>query len=426
MLTIEGQIINDNRTFRGRVEIGDDGIITKVSEPTGASDIVLDEELLFPGFVDLHVHARECADHSQDYKEDFTTAGEAAINGGVTAFMDMPNNSVPPIDVSSYEEKKQLVKKAAVEIVLYAAMTPNSAPLSFPVPYKAFTTKSVGDTFFSSLADLEKAAEKYANQSVSFHCEDPEIIRANQDEPTHSKQRPAEAEILAIDFVLKLIEKYHIQGKICHLSTRRGLEKIVEARNKGVNVTCEVTPHHLYFDESSSFQMNPVRSHSQEAETADAPKAHPTSNRVNPPLRLREDRLALITSLKNGEIDYLATDHAPHTIAEREKGISGLPLLDTYGPFTSWLMAEHKFTPQDIARVCSFNPGKFINQFASYKFGRIEPGFIGSLTVIDMRNPVKIDKTMLKTKCHWSPFEGVRFPGRVKFTIVKGKICKET
>ena len=77
---------------------------------------MLDEELLFPGFVDLHVHARECADHSQDYKEDFTTAGEAAINGGVTAFMDMPNNSVPPIDVSSYEEKNQLVKKQRLRL----------------------------------------------------------------------------------------------------------------------------------------------------------------------------------------------------------------------------------------------------------------------------------------------------------------------
>jgi dihydroorotase len=147
---------------------------------------------------------------------------------------------------------------------------------------------------------------------------------------------------------------------------------------------------------------------------------------TNPPLRSRADRLALIEGLKNGTIDYLATDHAPHILAEKEKGTSGMPHLDTFGSFTTWLMAEHGFTPGDIARVCSYNPGKWFNQFSPIKFGEIKPRFAGSLTVLDMKWPIKIEKPRLKTKCAWSPFEGIQFPGRVAMTIIKGKVYNLT
>ena len=399
MLTIEGNIVNKDKTFRGRVEIGDDGLISSVSKETGKADIVLNQELIFPGFVDLHVHAREDASHKEDYKEDFATAGEAAINGGVAAFAEMPNNPVPPIDGESYLQKQTLAKKSKADVILYAMITPNSNPLSFPVPYKAFTSKSVGDLFFNNYASLDEALKIYQGQSVSFHCEDPEILEKNQNQATHELRRPAEGEIAAIKSVLALIEKYQIKGKICHVSTKEGLQKIVDAKNKGINVVCEVTPHHLYFNEAMHLQ-------------------------VNPPLRGVEDCLALIEGLRAGSIDFLATDHAPHTIEERDKGISGLPHLDTFGPFTTWLMREHKFTPSNIARVCSFNPGQFINQFINIKYGKIEAGFTGCLTIVDPNKPITIHKSQLKTKCGWSPFEGLEFPGRVIYTIIKGKVYK--
>jgi len=99
MFSIEGIIVNTDGQKRGRIEIDrNTGLIARVGEPMGGANVVLKDELIFPGFVDIHVHARECADHSQDYKEDFKTAGEAAINGGVVAFMEMPNNPVPPVD----------------------------------------------------------------------------------------------------------------------------------------------------------------------------------------------------------------------------------------------------------------------------------------------------------------------------------------
>jgi len=415
MLSIEGITVNMEGQKRRRIEIDEaSGLIIKVSEPTGKADVVLKDELIFPGFVDLHVHARECADHSWDYKEDFVTAGEAAINGGVVAFADMPNNPMPPTDDESYEAKNNLAKKSGVEVLLYAGIGANTKPLSQKVPYKVFMGPSIGDLFFKSKKEFEEKIKSYSGQNVSFHCEDPEILEENKNKPTHEERRPKETEISAIDFALSMIEKYSLRGKICHGSTSEGLEKIIAAKKRGVNVTVEIAPHHLYFDQSV---IN---------------KENQKWLQVNPPLRGGEDKAYLIEALRDGRIDFLATDHAPHTIQEKEKGMSGMPHLDTFGPFITWLVKEHNFTPQDIARVCSYNPGNFFNQFAlnkpasalapAGKYGKIEEGYAGSLTIIDMNKPITITKEKLKTKCNWSPFEEITFPGSVTMTVIKGKI----
>ena len=403
MLSIEGKIVNFNKVFRGRIEIDESGTINKIGEPTGDADFIFKDELIFPGFVDLHVHARECADHSQDYKEDFTTAGWAAINGGVVAFIEMPNNPIPPIDDKSYEDKKKLAQKSAVEVVLYAGIGENTKPLSKPVPYKVFMGPSIGPLFFHSLEDLEKTLSQYRGCSVSFHCEDPKILEKNKNELTHNKRRPPEAEFSAIDYALLMIEKYNLQGKICHCSTKEGIEKIKNAKTRKANVVAEVSPHHLYYDAEMLTENN--RNWMQ----------------MNPPLRSPKDRGYLIEALRDGTIDFIATDHAPHTKEEKVTGMSGTPQLDTYGSFVTWLMREHNFTPETIARVCSYNSGNFINKFSLNKYGQIAQGFIGSLTIIDINKSVKITTDILKTKCNWSPFEGVTFPGSVVMTIIKGK-----
>ena len=405
MLSLEGIIVNTEGQERGRIEIDQKtGLITKIAEPTGVADIVLKDELIFPGFVDLHVHARECVDHSQDYKEDFKTAGEAAINGGVVAFMEMPNNPIPPVDNKSYTEKKELAQKCSIEVVLYAGIGENTKPLSQSVPYKVFMGPSIGDLFFHSLSELEKVLAQYRGCPVSFHCEDPKILEDNKEESTHEKRRPPEAEIKAIDFALLMIEKYNLQGKICHCSTKEGIEKIKNAKIRKVNVVAEVSPHHLYYDSEMLTENN--RKFMQ----------------INPPLRTKNDKNYLIKALLDGTIDFIATDHAPHTEDEKLKGISGTLQLDTYGSFATWLMKEHSFTPQDIVRVCSKNPAIFFNQFTVNKYGKIEEGYTGSLTILDLNKPIMITKDKLKTKCGWSPFEGITFPGRVTMTIIKGKI----
>ncbi|MBP6060395.1 MAG: amidohydrolase family protein [Candidatus Pacebacteria bacterium] len=405
MLSIEGLIVNSSQTKRGRIEIDQTtGLIAKICETKGEADFVFTEELIFPGFIDLHVHARECVDHSQDHKEDFISASQAAVNGGVVAFLDMPNNLTPPIDDKSYDDKNLLTKNSVVPIVLYAGIGNNTKPLSKKVPYKVFMGHSIGELFFTNQEDLEKAIAKYSGENVSFHCEDPKQLEENKNASTHEARRPASAEISAVDFALYLIEKYKINGKICHASTIEAVRKITEAKNRGVNVTVEITPHHLFFDETM-------------------PNLNKKDLQVNPPIRqTKENRLALIEALSNGGIDFLATDHAPHTMQEKEKGISGMPHLDTFGPFTTWLIKEHGFTAEKVARVCSVNPGVFFNQFSKNKYGELREGFVGSLTVIDMSKPITINQNVLKTKCGWSPFSGVTFPGSVVMTMVNGKI----
>ena len=409
MLSIEGTIISNNKQFRGRIEINQEtGLITKVGEPTGVANLILKDEYIFPGFIDLHVHAREDMSHSEDYKEDFKSASLAAINGGVVSFAEMPNNPVPPIDDKSYLEKYLLTKNSLIPVVLYAGIGKNTKPLSKKVPYKIFLGKSVGDLFFNLPEEVESTLEKYTGCFVSFHCEDPKVIESHMTENTHESRRPKEAEINAVEMALHLIEKFSLKGKICHISTIESLEKIKEAKAQEINVTVEVTPHHLYFDETMLDINNRKKL------------------QVNPPIRQnKENRLALIKALKDGDIDFLATDHAPHTIEEKAKGISGMPHLDTYGAFITWLMEVNDFSPFDIARICSGNSGTFINNFSDEKYGEIKEGYIGSLTIIDMNKPKEISKKDLKTKCIWSPFEGIVFPGSPIITIIKGKVYEK-
>ena len=407
MLSIEGMMVLPLGVRLARVEIDtESGVITKVAEPVGSADIVLDSmKLVFPGFIDIHVHAREDVTHSQDYKEDYLTASEAAINGGLVAFADMPNCPTPPVDDASYDARKVLTQKSAVTILLYAGIGPATNPLSHTVPYKAFMGHSIGDLFFSSREELDSTLARYEGQSVSFHCEDPKIMDKHKGDATHEARRPAIAETSAVDTALALIEKYHLKGKICHASTIEAIQKIRDAKARGLNVTVEVTPHHLYFDETQF------------------PDHIPTQFQVNPPIRqTKENRLALIEALRSGDIDYLATDHAPHSIEEKKNGMSGLTHLDTYGAFTTWLMHEHAFRPEDIARVCANGPGQFMNQFLPDKYGLIKEGYTGSLTILAPDMPTEVRAEDLKTKCKWSPFEGVTFQGKVVITIVKGKI----
>ncbi|RMG32794.1 MAG: amidohydrolase, partial [Planctomycetota bacterium] len=343
---------------------------------------------------------------SQTYKEDFRTVDAAAIHGGVVHVADMPNNPVPPIDDASYAVKERHVaaRRPRIHVTLYAGIGPGTSPLQRRVPYKVYMGPSVGDLFFRSLEELDETLARYRGCDVSFHCEDPILLEAHRDAPTHEARRPPQCELSATAFALQMIEKHELRGKLCHYSVGEGLELIRAARAKGLPVTCEVTPHHLFFDTSVLTDEN--RGWMQ----------------MNPPLRSPADRRAMIEALRDGTLDYLATDHAPHTIEENRRGISGQPHLDTFGPFVTWLIVDQGFPPERIAAVCSANPGAFVNPYAApRKFGRIAPGYTASLTVLNLRRPITVRREELWTKCGWSPFEGVTFPGSVEAVFVRGR-----
>ena len=340
------------------------------------------------------------------HKEDFATAAAAAIHGGIVHLADMPNNPAAPVDDESYAAKREHLnsRNVPIPITLYAGIGPGTRPLIFPVPYKVYMGPSVGDLFFSTLDELDDTLAHYRGRAVSFHCEDPVLLDAHRDASTHEQRRPPECEISATRFAISMIEKHDLAGKLCHCSVCEGLPLIREARRRGVKVTCEVTPHHLYFDQSGINDENR------------------RLMQMNPPLRAAEDRRAMLEALREGTLEYLATDHAPHTREEKARGVSGQPHLDTYGAFVTWLLLEGGLTPERIAAVCSANPGEFVSPYtAPRKFGRIEPGYVASLTVLNLARPVTIRREDLKTKCGWSPFEGVTFPGSVEAVFVNGE-----
>ncbi|HEX4155400.1 MAG TPA: amidohydrolase family protein [Acidobacteriaceae bacterium] len=413
MLRVEGRIANDDREFVGAIEIDTEtGLIAWVGRVEGRSDLDTESCIIFPGFGDLHVHAREDFSGRETYKEDFASASAAAIHGGVTHFADMPNNPVAPIDDASYAAKEQLTAGSEVHITLYGGIGPGTRPLERRVPYKAFMGPSVGELFFSSAEQLEETIARYRGCNVSFHCEDPLVLDQSREARTHEARRPAKAEISATRFALQLIERYELIGKLCHFSTGEGMRDVIAAKARGVRVTCEVTPHHLFFDDTMLTDDNRLWL------------------QMNPPLRGRDDRLAMIEALHSGAIDYLATDHAPHTADEKQGGISGVPHLDTYGAFATWLMVEQRFSSRDIARVCASNPGKFVAEFLPKSFGRgfgrVEAGYAGSVTILDLRTPYTVTRESLQTKCGWSPFEGVTFPGSVRYTVINGRVHTQT
>lgn len=410
MRKIAGKIVTHEEEFKGTISFDQNtGLITNVKRAIVDEEALLypDDCIIFPGFGDIHIHAREDISGKHCYKEDFVSAGNAGINGAIVHVADMPNNPVPPVDNESYAEKLKLTKKSPIHITLYAGIGPDTKPLSKRVPYKAFMGPSIGELFFHNNASLEDVIQHYKGLDVSFHCEDPEVLISNRDQPTHEKRRPKEAETMATDFALYLIEKYNLNGKLCHYSTKDGLSKIVEAKKRGVKVTCEVTPTHLFFDTSMLTEKN--RHWFQ----------------MNPPLRGPEDREAMIQGVLDGHIDYLATDHAPHSIEEKLKGTSGISQLDTYGLFVTYMILNLKIPLKTIAKICAKNPGEFVAPYLPSEFGKgfgvISEGYAANFSILNLKKPVVFQKDMIKSKSGWSPFEGFQFPGSVESVYFLGK-----
>lgn len=395
-LLVEGRLVLGDGVRHGQVEIVD-GAIARVGAGLGKANLSFgDDHLVFPGFGDVHVHLRE----GQEHKEDFHTGCAAALNGGVCFMLDMPNNPTPPVDAETLEAKRRRAGDLPVDVDFYAAVGPGTRPIPGHPHYKAYVGPSVGHLFFRNRQALEDALAAYAGHRVTFHCEDPEIMAAHAGEATHEAQRPPEAEIEAVRTVLAASEAHRIRPHVAHLSTAEGLRLIQEA-----GATCEVAPHHLFFDVDNRAGFERAR-----------------FLKMNPPLRPAADRKSLLRSFLDGGIDFLATDHAPHTVREKEtENPSGVPLLDTYGGFVAWLLRQG-MSAEQVARHCCDLPGRF---FATRRVGRLAEGHRGHLAVLKPDDPWTVRSEDLRTKCGWSPFEGVTLPGRVALTVCGGRVFRQ-
>ena len=385
-VTIFGQIArHDEPIFWGRITI-EDGLIIKVERGSVfVADHMFDSGcLIFAGFGDVHIHAREDETEKQNYKETYETAAAAALNGGVVHVCAMPNtpNPVTTAERLAWHRNHICEGNHPVVILNYVGVDATTQPLGEKGenPYKMYFGKSVGPLTVIFASELDKILPRYRGEYMSFHVEYEPIVIMSSAGKTHSDRRPVECVNEGLRLLLPLIEKYGIKAKLCHWSTGgESLELIAEYRARGCHIELEVSSLHLYFDTSMTDKDPSLWLQAQ----------------MNPPIQGPPHRFALIKGLKDGFIQYFADDHAPHTeeeekysafaefrnqfpgktnkeIAEIIRGNSrelfeeicvrnnhsGAPWLDTHGLICCWLMHEHGFRPQDIARVAAYNPGR--------------------------------------------------------------------
>lgn len=395
------------------------GLIKEVRAGMDAADLCVPDCLIFAGFVETHVHFRESTDGKANHKETNATGSKAAVNGGLTHACAMGNDVDPPKDEKSYAAKHELTRDALIPITNYATIVPGGRPFTFrglPVPFKIFMGPSIGITNFESDGDSIDTLQHFGGEDVSSHCESPHVLRLYKHESSHERRRPEIAETICVKLAIRCTRDFRIRTwKVCHVSVEESLRLITAARRLGIPVICEGTHHHVWFN-TLMFQF--------------LDDAGRKMLQVNPPIRGPRDQEAILRGLENGDIDILAGDHAPH-LWESEKmgpnGMSGLTQADTYGAFVTWLMRERGFTAKRIAEICAINPGRFVNRFLNHQefghgYGYINEGYVGSLTILDLNRPATVTKAKLDTKCNWSPFEGITFPGSVRHTVVRGKV----
>jgi dihydroorotase len=393
----EAPVVDQCGVRREQLVIEDGRVAQRGDLGLSADKVWSDQHLLFPGFGDIHVHLRE----GQEYKEDYQTGSQAALNGGVTFCCDMPNNPVSPVDAETLARKQAKVPDGDVHIELYAALGPGT--VSFGAKrYKAFLAHSTGPLFFRNLQEAKKVIAGYSGCQITFHCECPELLEAASGQPTHEERRPEEAEVEAVRHVLRWVKDHGIIANVAHVSSLGAL-RLLEAQSE---VTFEVTPHHMFFDTEN-------RSRFQRGDLL----------KMNPPLRGPETRKALLKAFLQGKVPFLATDHAPHTLEEKlgENPPSGIPLLDTYGLFVTWLLKEAGAKPEVIYSACCDRPAQFLSLEDR---GHLRPGARADAVVLDLGTPHEMRAEDIATKCAWSPFEGFTFPGSVDSVFVAGRAVR--
>lgn len=392
------------KDFEGDVLIKN-GYIEKVLE--GNLDCDSNEEvfdlsgkILAPSFFDTHVHFR---DFEESDKETYETGAHAALRGGYTHVCAMAN-SKPPIDsVSKYEEVQEKIKNIPIDIYQAVNMTigMKGENLTDFESLKKIGVKCITDDGFPIVReDIMIEALKLSQEYgfiLSLHEEDPSFI----EHPGYDDTANRKAEISIIERDLKLLEKYGGHINIQHLSSKESVELIRDAKKSGLKFTCEVTPTHLFF-------------------TKDMVEKYGTLLKVNPPVRTEEDRVALIEGLKDGTIDMIATDHAPHTAGDKKlgefKSKSGLISIETaFSVAMEKIYHKNIMSMREIIRCLSTKPRALFGINSP-----IAPGERADLVVLDKDAEYIYDHSYSKSKN--TPLFGRKMIGKVLMTIKDGKV----
>lgn len=388
----------------------------KISGPFEAADRVIDGtgKFLLPGAIDAHVHFRE---PGASHKETWESGSRAAVMGGVTSVLDMPNNNPPIISVAALEDKRALV--AGRSFVNYAfhfgaAGTGNleeiRAAQNIPA-VKIYMGSSTGNLLVDQPHQWESVFEvcKKKNIPVIVHAENEARIQerakeraARTDIQAHAEIRDCECAKMATHEAIELREEVGNKLHIAHLSCGAELD-LVEA-HADRKLSCEVAPHHLYFS-AQDMQDGFLK--------------------MNPPLRQEEDLRRLWEGVRGGQVNCIATDHAPHTKEEKSLGLSapaGVPGVEFMVPLMLNEVNAKMLDLTDVARLLAEEPARI---FALQGKGRIAPGMDADLVLVDMEHSATISEAMIESKCGWSPYTGTALKGWPVMTIVNGQIVME-
>jgi len=419
-------LINEGSRKTGNLLI-EDNIISKIYGPEISGKLPSQTRAidaaglwLLPGVIDDQVHFR---DPGLTHKGDFHTGSIAAAAGGVTSVMDMPNTRPQTVTMGDLNRKMEMAaRKSLVNYSFYLGATnDNLKEIEKADPSKVCGIKVfMGASTGNMLVDREKSLETIFASApclVAVHCEDENTIRKNtryykekfgDNIPIryHPLIRSEEACYLSSSKAVRLARKHGARLHILHLSTLKELSLFdPEIPLKDKKITGEVCVHHLWFDDSDY-------------------EKYGTRIKWNPAIKTKHDREGLLQGLLQNQIDVIATDHAPHTIEEKNqpyfKAPSGGPLVQHSLSAMLELASRGYITPEKVVEKMCHAPADL---FRIDKRGYLREGYYADLVLVDPRKPLKVKKDNLLYKCGWSPFEGITFGASVVSTFVNGHLA---
>ncbi|MEG3937553.1 dihydroorotase [Microcoleus sp. S36b_A3] len=408
-------LLPDGEFLVGDVLISDGKIVRVAPEIAESADREIDAIglTLLPGVIDPQVHFRE---PGLEHKEDLFTASCACAKGGVTSFLEMPNTRPLTTTQAALDDKlRRAAQKCLVNYGFFIGATPENLPDLLdanPTPgIKVFMGSMHGQLLVDGEATLEQIFAK-GDRLIAVHAEDQARINQRRQEfagisdvAVHSQIQDNQAALLATQLAVKLSKKYQRRLHILHLST--GDEAEFLRQEKPSWVTAEVTPQHLLLNTSAYQKIGSLA-------------------QMNPPLREPKDNQILWQALLDGVIDFIATDHAPHTLAEKAQDYpntpSGMPGVETSLPLMLTQAVEGRCT---VAQVSHWMSAAVAKAYKIPNKGKIAPGFDADLVLVDLDNYRPVVGKEMASKCGWSSFEGWNLTGWPVVTVVGGKVVFE-
>ena len=406
--------LNENKDIE--ILISDDGI-NKARISDSSADFSVDGEAfsvfkncaVFPGFVDVHTHLRE---PGFSYKETVKSGTAAAAAGGCTVICSMPNLSPSPFSKENLDRQLEIIERdAKIKVIPYGRITKDGEDLADMEEMADCVVAFSDDGIGVQTEDVMRKAmieSARLGKIIAAHCED-DVLRAGGaiHAGKYAKEHnipgiSSESEWKQIERDIKLAKETGCAYHVCHISTKESVQLIREAKANGVNITCETGPHYLVMDE------NDLVDHG--------------NYKMNPPLRSKEDREALVEGVRDGTIDMIATDHAPHSEEEKSKGLEkslmGIVGLETAFPILyTELVKKGVITLERLIDMMSTVPSERFSLNRGEIFGEK-----GSFTVFSLDTEYEIDPEKFLSKGRNTPFGGKKVYGKCLMTVCDGKI----